>query len=115
MGLALVKELRGDDRLVSTAGERGADELLGVALAQERRDAVLLGGVNEVDAGVQRGVDDPADLAPVAASAEEVRTEVVAAQTDDGHLQAADTSTPHAECSRMASLPSVVAPACAGG
>ena len=54
------EELGGQDDVVApAAGERLADDLLGLALA------VDVGGVDEVDPGVQRGVDDPDGLVVV--------------------------------------------------
>jgi hypothetical protein len=48
-----VEELRGEDDVVAPALERLADDLLGLAGAIDVR------GVDEVDPGVERGVDDP--------------------------------------------------------
>jgi hypothetical protein len=46
-------ELRGEDDVVAAALERLADDRLRLALR------VDVGGVDEVDAGVERAVDDP--------------------------------------------------------
>ncbi len=81
--LVVVQELAGDHCLVTSGTQRHADELLRVALAQEGGDAVFLGGVDQVDAGVESGVDDAGDLSLVTSLAEEVGPEVVAADADD--------------------------------
>src|SRR5213080_3582276 len=52
-------ELRGEDNVVAAALEGLADDLLGLA------GAIDVGGVDEVDAGVERGVDDPDRLVVV--------------------------------------------------
>ena len=55
-----VVELRGEDHVVApAAGERLADDLLGLALA------IDVGRVDEVDPGVERRVDDPDRLVVV--------------------------------------------------
>ncbi len=67
-----VVELRGEDYVVApAAGERLADDLLRLALA------IDVGGVDEVDARVERAVDDPDGLVVigVAPGAEHHRTE----------------------------------------
>ena len=74
-------ELGGEDHVVPpAAGERLADDLLGLALP------VDVGGVDEVDPGVQRGVDDPDRLVVigVAPRAEHHRAEAELAHRDTG-------------------------------
>jgi hypothetical protein len=76
-----VVELGGeDDVLAAAGGERFADDLLGLALP------VDVGGVDEVDAGVERRVDDPYRLAVigVAPGAEHHRAEAKPADRDAG-------------------------------
>ena len=73
-------ELGGQDDVVAAALEGLADDLLGLALG------VDVGGVDEVDAGVQRGVDD-ADgvvVVGVAPGAEHHRAEAHLADRDAG-------------------------------
>ena len=55
----LAVELGGEDDVVAAAFEGLADDLLVLALA------VDVSGVDEVDAGVERGVDDPDRLVVV--------------------------------------------------
>ena len=74
-----VVELGGEDHVVAAAaGERLADDLLGLALP------VDIGGVDEVDPGVQRGMDDPNRLVVirVAPRAEHHRAEAELAHRD---------------------------------
>jgi hypothetical protein len=80
VAVELVAELGGDDPLVAVAGDGVADE--GFA----RVIAVTLGGIDEVQAGVARGVEDGVDLrlgelfAPFAA-------ELPRANADHGDVQ----------------------------
>ena len=81
-----VVELRGEDDVVApAAGERLADDLLGLALP------VDVGGVDEVDPGVQRRVDDPDRLVVVgvAPRAEHHRAEAELADRHAGATQLA--------------------------
>ena len=71
-------DLGGDHRLVAPAAERPTEELLGLALA------VDVGGVEVVDAGVERGVDHVLRRGLV-----DPHPEVVAAEAGDRHLEAA--------------------------
>ena len=71
-------ELRREDDAVAPVAEDLADELLA------RAHGVDVGGVEERDARVERGVDHRARLREVGA-----RAEVVAAESDDGDLGAA--------------------------
>ena len=79
-------ELGGEDDVVApAAGERLADDLLGLALP------VDVGGVDEVDPGVERRVDDPDRLVVigVAPRAEHHRAEAELADGDAGASQLA--------------------------
>jgi hypothetical protein len=73
-------EFRGEDDVVAAAGERLADDLLGLALR------VDVGGVDEGDPGVQRGVDDADRLVVVgvAPGAEHHRAEAQLANRNAG-------------------------------
>jgi hypothetical protein len=82
-------ELRGEHDLVApAAGERLADDLLGLARP------VHVGGVDEVDARVERRVDDPDGLVVVgvAPGAEHHRAE---AKLADRHAGASEWSQFH--------------------
>src|SRR4051812_49461113 len=78
-----------DDVVPPSAGQRLADDLLGLALR------VDVGGVDEVDAGVESGVDDPdrvvvVVIAPLAEHhrAEAERADLDAGATERAHLHA---------------------------
>ena len=73
----VVAELRRQHDLVAAAGERAADDLLAAAAV-----AVDVGGVEERDARLERGVDHRPRRGLVDPAAE-----VVAAEPDDGHLE----------------------------
>src|SRR5215218_10028744 len=79
-----------DDVVAAPAGERLADDLLGLALA------VDVGGVDEVDPGVQRRVDDPDRLAVVRVAP---RAEHHRAQTE--------LADRHAGATQLANVPSL--------
>ncbi len=85
--LVVVQELGGDDGLVAPASQRHPDELLRVPLAEERGDAVLLRGVDEIDAGIKGSVDDAGDLRLIAPRAEEIGAEIVPTETHDRDLE----------------------------
>ena len=70
-------ELGGEHYVLAPVAERGAEKLLGA------RAAVDVGGVEEVDPGVDRLIDDGLGLVLVDAHAE-----VVAAEADNGDLEA---------------------------
>jgi len=90
-----VNKLRRYHRFVAATAQSDTQELLGMPLAEVGRNAVLLGGVEEVDPEVERGVDDPSDSLLVARAAEEIRAEVVAADADDRDVEDADPGAPH--------------------
>ena len=84
--VALVRcsELGGQDDLVPTGTQRLAQE--GLALGP----AVDVGGVEEVDAGIEGGIHHGRRLLTA-----DAHTEVVAAQADDADLQRADRPRLH--------------------
>ena len=71
--------LRGDDGFAPPAGERAPKILLAVAFI------VDVGGIEEIDAGVERGLHDAAGLGGIDAP-----SEIIAAQTGQRNLQRAD-------------------------
>src|SRR5581483_2594446 len=73
--------LRGDDDRVATARDRSTEHLLGLAAA------VRLGGVEVVDARLDRRVDHRCGSPGI-----DAHPEVVAPEADDGHLELADRS-----------------------
>ena len=77
-------ELRGDERLVAAGAERAPEVLLAQGAA------VDVGGVEQRDAGVERGVDDRLRRRLVDAA-----TEVVAAEADDRRGQRTDGACLH--------------------
>ena len=79
-------DLGAEDHLVAAAGQRLADDALRIARV------VDVGGIDEVDARVQRGVDDPDRVGLVRASAEVHRAE---AQRRHAHAGPAQQSMVH--------------------
>ena len=84
-------ELGGQHDVVAPAAQRLADDLLVLA------GAVHVGGVDEVDAGVERAVDDPRALVAVAVAphAEHHRAEPEAADPDAGRAERSRYSALH--------------------
>jgi hypothetical protein len=76
-------ELCRKNHLVAHAAQQLADDLLRLAVG------VHVGGVDEVDPGIQRGVDDPAALSTVAVAGktEHHRSKAVGADVDSGLAQ----------------------------
>ena len=87
--------LGGDHDLVPARAERAADELFRAARADEGVDAVFFRRVDEVDARVERSMDDALSRLLIAFAAEEVRPEVVAAEAYDRHRKLADSALFH--------------------
>ena len=83
-------ELRRDDRPTASFGERAAEELLALGRA------VDVGGVEEVDAGIERGVDDALGGGLV-----DAHPEVVAAEADDRDAQRSDRTMLHPDRIRL--------------
>ena len=81
----LAAELGGQHHAVAAALQQLAQQPLAAAAV-----AVDVGGVEEVDAGVERGVDDPAGGGQV-----ETAAEVVAAEPDTGDAQGAEVGVLH--------------------
>ena len=79
-----VTPLRGDQDVRATTGERRTEELLRLPAS------VALGGVEVVDPGVDRGVDDRTRPFGV-----DHHPEVVAAESDDGDVEHADLASLH--------------------
>ena len=90
-------ELGGDQRFVAPTGEGPAEELLA------ERSAVDVGGVEQRDARVERGVDDRLRRGLVDPAAE-----VVAAETDDRRVEGTDGTSLHGPS--MAQRPTVRQP-----
>ena len=87
----VVAELRREDDLVAPPAERAADDLLAAAPV-----AVDVRGVEERDAHVERRVDHRARGLLVGPA-----TEVVAAETDDGHLEIGAAEPTRAHCDTL--------------
>ncbi len=79
-----VTPLGGDQHIRATTGERRAEELLRLPAS------VALGGVEVVDPGVDRGVDDRTRPLGV-----DHHPEVVATEPDDGDVEHPDLASLH--------------------
>ncbi len=83
-------ELRRDDRPIASVGECAPEELLALGRA------VDVGGVEEVDARIERGVDDALGGGGV-----DAHPEVVAAEADDRDAQRSDRTMLHPDRIRL--------------
>ena len=80
-------ELGGDDGLAPPAGERAAEIFFAVAFI------VDVGGIEEIDAGIERHLDHAGGLRGVDAPAE-----IVASQTGEGDFQSSDFAALRSGC-----------------